>query len=191
MGMLMKRMNRPKESLRFLDDFDVTVSMDSRMSAARQVTSIEIDVEPLIFTVSYRDIMLITTVVNKAIKLSASSTQAAQQQQSAQKPAGGTSSSVSGRERTSRRSMAQVGTENQIAYNNDQQNTALNAELIMTKEVLKASVAGLQLILIGDLHSLPIVDMSLQRFAVSVRDWSGNMRMETSVNAYTNYFDCS
>ncbi|KAE8236577.1 hypothetical protein A4X13_0g9105, partial [Tilletia indica] len=70
--------------------------------------------------------------------------------------------------------MAQVGTENQIAYNNDQQDTALNAELIMTKEILKASVAGLQLILIGDLHSLPIVDMSLQSFAVSVRDWSGN-----------------
>ncbi|KAE8269165.1 hypothetical protein A4X09_0g3183 [Tilletia walkeri] len=191
MGMLMKRMNRPKESLRFLDDFDVTMSMDSRMSAARQVTSIEIDVEPLIFRVSYRDIMLITTVVNKAIELSASSTQAAQQQQSAQKPAARTSSSVSGKERTSRRSMAQVGTENQIAYNNDQQDTALNAELIMTKEVLKASVAGLQLILIGDLHSLPIVDMSLQRFAVSVRDWSGNMRMETSVNAYVNYFNLS
>ncbi|CAD6889894.1 unnamed protein product [Tilletia caries] len=191
MGMLMRRMNRPKESLRFLDDFDVTMSMDSRMSAARQVTSIEIDVEPLIFRVSYRDIMLITTVVNKAIELSASSTQAAQQQQSVQKPAGRTSSSVSGRERTSRRSMAQVGAENQITYGNDPQDAVLNAELIMTKEVLKASVAGLQLILIGDLHSLPIVDMSLQRFAVSVRDWSGNMRMETSVNAYVNYFNLS
>ncbi|KAL9941010.1 hypothetical protein V8E36_000498 [Tilletia maclaganii] len=187
MGMLMRRMNRPKEALRFLDDFDVTMSMDTRKSAARQVTSIEIDIEPLIFRVSYRDIMLITTVVNKAIELSASSNQAAQQQ-NAQKPAPRTSSSVSGRERSTRRSNAAA--EKQIA-GSAQAETAVNAELIMTKEVLKASVAGLQLILIGDLHSLPIVDMNLQRFAVSVRDWSGDMRMETDINAYVNYFNLS
>ncbi|KAK0532867.1 Vacuolar protein sorting-associated protein 13 [Tilletia horrida] len=189
MGMLMRKMNRPKESLRFLDDFDVTMSMDSRMSAARQVTSIEIDIEPLTFRVSYRDIMLITTVVNKAIELSASSNQATQQK-SVQKPSGRTTSSASGRERPSRRTSAPMGVDKQIG-NAQEQETALNAELIMTKEVLKASVAGLQLILIGDLHSLPIVDMSLQRFAVSVRDWSGDMRMETSMNAYVNYFNLS
>ncbi|KAK0549054.1 Vacuolar protein sorting-associated protein 13 [Tilletia horrida] len=190
-GMLMRRMNRPKESLRFLDDFDIAMSMDSRMSAARQVTSIEIEIDPLTFRVSYRDIMLITTVINKAIELSASSNQASQQQVS-QKPAARASSSVSGRERTTRRSNAAIGAERDLnELSGPESGPALNAELIMTKEVLKANVAGFQLILIGDLHSLPIVDMSLQRFAVGVRDWSGDMRMETSINAYVNYFNLS
>lgn len=53
-------MNKPKDTLRFLDNFDLALSMDSRMSAARQVTSIEVDVEPLVLRVSFRDIMLVS-----------------------------------------------------------------------------------------------------------------------------------
>lgn len=69
-GMFMCKMSKPKDTLRFLDNLDLTLAMDSRVTAARQTTSIEIDIEPLVLRVSYRDIMLISSVVNKAIELS-------------------------------------------------------------------------------------------------------------------------
>jgi vacuolar protein sorting-associated protein 13A/C len=61
-GMFMCRMDKPKESLRFLDNFDLTMSLDSRGTGSRQVTSIEIDVEPLVLRVSYRDIMMVRSL---------------------------------------------------------------------------------------------------------------------------------
>ena len=67
------RMDKPSETVRFLDDFDLTFSVDSRQLAAQQMSSIELSVDPVVFRVSYRDIILITTIVNKAIELSTKS----------------------------------------------------------------------------------------------------------------------
>ena len=66
-GMFMCRMHRPKDTLRLLDNLDVALSMDSRVSQTSSTTSIEVDVEPLVLRVSMRDIMMIQSVVNKAI----------------------------------------------------------------------------------------------------------------------------
>jgi len=45
---------------------------------------------------------------------------------------------------------------------------------------LKADVAGLQLILIGDIHSLPMLDLNLRKFSVDVRDWSGDVSVSSA-----------
>jgi len=63
-------MNKENITARFLDDMDITLSMDNRQSANRQITDIILTVQPIIFRVSYRDINLITSIVNKAIALS-------------------------------------------------------------------------------------------------------------------------
>jgi vacuolar protein sorting-associated protein 13A/C len=68
-GMSLLRMDQPKETVRFLDDIDLTLSIDSRQVATHQMTDIELQVQPIIFRASYRDIMLITDIVNKAIAL--------------------------------------------------------------------------------------------------------------------------
>ncbi|KAF8898743.1 hypothetical protein BD779DRAFT_1795358 [Infundibulicybe gibba] len=69
LGMSMNRMDKASESVRFLDDVDLTFSLDSRSSSSQQMTSIEIAVKPIIFRASYRDITMITSIVNKAIEL--------------------------------------------------------------------------------------------------------------------------
>lgn len=66
-------MDKPSDSVRFLDDLDLTLSMDNRQWAAQQMSNIEITLHPVVFRVSYRDIHLITTIVNKAIELSTKS----------------------------------------------------------------------------------------------------------------------
>jgi vacuolar protein sorting-associated protein 13A/C len=59
------------ESVRFLDDVDMTLSLDSRQSAAQQMTSIDIAATPIIFRASQRDINLIMAIVTKAAHMAA------------------------------------------------------------------------------------------------------------------------
>lgn len=73
--MSLTRMGKDAETVRFLDDIDFTFSLDSRSSESHQMTSIEVSSQPIVFRASYRDINLITTIVNKAIQLYTESTQ--------------------------------------------------------------------------------------------------------------------
>ena len=45
-----------------------------------------------------------------------------------------------------------------------------------THEELTAIVEGIRVVLIGDVHELPIMDMSIKNFTVSAADWWFNVR---------------
>lgn len=62
-------MGADADTVRFLDDVDLTFSMDSRSSTREQMTGMEFAVKPIVFRASYRDIMLITTIATKALDL--------------------------------------------------------------------------------------------------------------------------
>ena len=68
LGMSLIQMGGASESVRFLDDVDLTLSLDSRSSSSQQMTNIEVGAKPITFRASYRDINLITSIVNKAIE---------------------------------------------------------------------------------------------------------------------------
>lgn len=69
LGMALMRMGSPSETVRFLDEIDITFSLDSRASAQERMTSMELAVKPIVFRASYRDINLIMSIVNRAIEL--------------------------------------------------------------------------------------------------------------------------
>ena len=69
LGMSLTRMGRQTESVRVLDDVDLTFSLSLENKASRQFTDIQIDVRTVVFRVSYRDIMLMSAIVNNAIAL--------------------------------------------------------------------------------------------------------------------------
>ncbi|KAJ3072035.1 hypothetical protein HDU98_004400 [Podochytrium sp. JEL0797] len=71
MGMFFCVMNNRKDStLRFIQNFDLTMVMDSRLpSPGHQLTAINIDVSPLMLRVSFRDVNLITDIFNRAMSL--------------------------------------------------------------------------------------------------------------------------
>ena len=69
LGMSLVRMNKPTEAIRFLADFDVSLTLESRQEVAKQFTGIQVMLQPIIFRSSYRDILLIMSIVNKAIAL--------------------------------------------------------------------------------------------------------------------------
>lgn len=66
--MSLLRMGKTSDSVRFLDDVDLTFSLDGRSSSSQQMTNIEVVAKPIVFRASYRDINLITSIVNKAIE---------------------------------------------------------------------------------------------------------------------------
>lgn len=80
--MSLTRMGKPTESVRFLDDLDLTLTLDSRVSETHHSTSIEVTALPIVFRASYRDIMLISTIVNKAVELYDKSSQSQNQPES-------------------------------------------------------------------------------------------------------------
>lgn len=61
-------MGEKMETVKFLDDFDMTLSLDSRSSVSHQKMNIELSAKPIIIRASYRDINLITSIMNKAFE---------------------------------------------------------------------------------------------------------------------------
>lgn len=76
-GMFLCRMDmRQNSTLRFIQPFDVTLSMNNNSSArasGNPNTELAVDVESLVLRLSYRDAMLVTDIFNKAYELYSSS----------------------------------------------------------------------------------------------------------------------
>lgn len=67
LGMSFGRMDRPTDRVKFLDELNVALSLDTRRRGSQQMTSLEAEIpDPVIFRASYTDIMLIMDIVNKA-----------------------------------------------------------------------------------------------------------------------------
>lgn len=73
LGMSLVRMGAESDTVRFLDDVDLTFSLDSRASQPGQHVSMESSSTEIVFRASYRDIILITSIATKAIELYAGS----------------------------------------------------------------------------------------------------------------------
>lgn len=66
--MSLMQMGDKMEMVKFLDDFDTTFSLDSRSSVSQQMMNMELSAKAIIIRASYRDISLITNIVNKAFE---------------------------------------------------------------------------------------------------------------------------
>ncbi|GAA5898641.1 hypothetical protein JCM6882_000886 [Rhodosporidiobolus microsporus] len=169
MGMFLCRMDKPKESIRVLDDLDITLSMDSRNDGGRQVTNIDIGVLPLILRVSLRDIFLINSIINRAIELSNRSPPPPAEEPV--RPA--LEAAPSGRSRAKSNASRR---KSQSGLTKPKKEELLKAQVIVTKESLRATVDGLQLIIIGDMHDLPLLDLKAGKFTAKAKDWSTDVR---------------
>jgi len=66
--MSLTHMGRDADDVSFLDEINLTFSLDNRVSASQQMTSIELNLKPIVFRASYRDIRLILTIFNAAME---------------------------------------------------------------------------------------------------------------------------
>ncbi|KAJ1311504.1 hypothetical protein OPQ81_009991 [Rhizoctonia solani] len=188
LGMSLSRMGRSAENVRFLDDMDITLSLDTRKSAAHQMTSIELSTKPIVFRASYRDINLIMAIVNRAIELSSKpQTQPKDQPQNIRPDASSVVSS-SMPPFSQRKSMPSSRSRKPVRRPSHRI-TSNAPKLMMSKEKLKASFDGFRLVLIGDLHELPMLHLKTKPFEVLVSDWSGELKATTTFGTSINYWN--
>jgi vacuolar protein sorting-associated protein 13A/C len=150
------------------------------------MTSIEITSTPIVLRASYRDIMLILTIVNKAMEAYERQTSAAPGSQPAHP-------SVAASKAPARR-VSGGSVERTRSYPGQPNNLPLGtAHVVLSKEQvrrdgfviedeltnpptqLKASFEGFRLILIGDLHEQPLLHLVMKPFLLSLNDWSGEV----------------
>lgn len=198
-GMFLCRMDKFETSrLRILDDFSVTLSMDSRSQGRKSsLTSISVDVEALVLRLSLRDILLALQIVNKASEMTntMNGTEKTQDLEPKKiKQIAATSKAPSGKRKpgTAASSHAKKTTLSKIANKSQPPiRSSSQAASIMTREEMTATVDGIRVILIGDLHELPLIDWSVKKFNVDVRDWSSSMSGDTSFDTYINVYNFS
>ncbi|KAG9302115.1 hypothetical protein G9A89_020549 [Geosiphon pyriformis] len=177
LGMFLCRMDkRVATQLRWIDNFDIAMSMDTRTP---QLTEINVDVGNMILRVSYRDVMLIMSILNKLSELSSQSAAFSIVEDKA---------SETGNPGTLSRSF-DYSNYNATRKDPAAINLSLNEEQSATREKLTAKFDGLQLIMIVDEHNIPMVDMNADKFTIDVADWSSQISVETAFTSYVNYFN--
>ncbi|KAJ8084002.1 Vacuolar protein sorting-associated protein 13 [Marasmius tenuissimus] len=173
LGMSLMRMGKPEDSARFLDDFDLTFTLDNRSSSSQNMSSIELNAKPIVFRASYRDIRLITAIVNKAIELYTVTQNDPNEQKDDQEGTG---------------AMTVLGQTTQSAKRGKPR-PAGKARTITSKEQLKASFDGFRLVLIGDMHEQPMLHLKVKPFIVGAKDWSGELSATTTIATQISYWN--
>lgn len=74
LGMSLTQMGHLDESVRFMDDIDITLAMESKQVMTLQRTNIDITAKPIVFRASQRDINLILAIVSRATQLASQPT---------------------------------------------------------------------------------------------------------------------
>ncbi|KAI5864116.1 vacuolar protein sorting-associated protein 13 [Durotheca rogersii] len=197
-GMFLCRMDKFDETrLRILDNFSVQVSMDSSRPS---ITRVHLDVEPLILRLSLRDILLALQIISKASELSgnedgepkpsASDKKAKRLRQSGLKERTASGKGPSTISANKSRVTKAVGTISAGKSRKDQSYQPRDTSSPpKNHEELTAAVAGVRVVLIGDVHELPILDLSIKSFTASAEDWSSSLKAETAIDMYVNVYN--
>lgn len=195
-GMFLCRMDKFETSrLRILDDFTIQMSMDSRSQGKdSSLTSIHLDIEPLVLRLSLRDILLASQIVSKASELTPQETKKLQDTEPQKiKDAKAASNDPSTRRKS-------VGGPASTAAKKSKRSKSISKPVetqpakksgVVTREEMTAQIDGIRVILIGDLHELPLIDWSVKKFNVDVRDWSASMSADLNVDTFINVYNFS
>ena len=189
-GMFLCRMDKFETSrLRILDDFTVQISMDSSSQGKKSaLTSISVEIEPLVLRLSLRDILLALQIVNRASEMTSQGSDKVEDTEPMKiKQIKNDNAS------TKRKSMVGKSTKSVAPSKNvkKDEKPVPKTSVVMKREELTAVIEGVRVILIGDLHELPLLDWSVKKFNVDVRDWSSSMTADTGFDTYMNVYNFS
>ena len=103
-------MDRQNETIQFLDNLDIALSLDNRAEHDLPKTSIELSLQEIVLRASYRDILLVNSIIQRASELSnkSSSNQAKEQPMILDTPAQAQTSSAKKSTAASKRSQESV-----------------------------------------------------------------------------------
>lgn len=189
-GMFLCRMDKFETSrLRILDDFTLELSMDSHSIAKScLMTRINVHVDPLVLRLALRDILLAVQIVNKASEMTSARSQSQAKAGSKKDEAGKDAGPKSSRKRAKSQQPSKADASGALApaATNRAQQSA-----IMQKEEMSIQVDGVRVVLIGDVHVLPLLDWRVNNFTVNIKDWSAEMVADSSIDTFINVYNFS
>ncbi|KAK3069505.1 Vacuolar protein sorting-associated protein 13, partial [Teratosphaeriaceae sp. CCFEE 6253] len=198
-GMFLCRMDQFDTSqLRILDDFSIQTSLDMRSQTKdSSLTSIHVDIEPLVLRLSLRDILLAMQIFQRASSMQSGGedkklvhegpTKLDQIKADANKP-----KAAKSQKKAAASTVPQAKTISTAkTAGKKEAEAAQQGSAVLKREEMKIQMDGIRVVLIGDLHELPIMDWSVKGFAVDVRDWTANLTADTSLDTYFNVYNFS
>ncbi|KAI9725458.1 MAG: hypothetical protein M1828_003129 [Chrysothrix sp. TS-e1954] len=199
-GMFLCRMDRFDTSrLRILDDFSIATSLDVRgQDTESSMTNIQVDVEPLVLHLSLRDVLLAMQIASKATSSSGEKKveERRKEPQRIKELRGDSNKPSTTRQKTStiagkttKTDKTQQSRRKSVSVRTKQQSTV--GATIMDRERMNIHMGGIRVVLIGDLHELPILDWSVKQFGIDIQDWSGAMTADATVDTFFNIYNFS
>ncbi|KPM34288.1 Vacuolar protein sorting-associated protein 13 [Neonectria ditissima] len=188
-GMFLCRMDKFETSrLRIIDDFSILLSMDN---SKPNDTSINLDIEPLILRLSLRDILLALQIISKAGELSGNEPKPPPKETPAVQKAKELRNAGMKQRSASGKGPASTAAKTRGAQTAIEASTETKEVAPPSHEQLFAKVEGIRVVLIGDLHELPILDIGIKEFTAAAENWSSNLKAETAIELYSNVYNFS
>lgn len=183
------------QRMRIIDDFSIAFAMDARGSTARELlTTIHLSVDPLLLRISFRDIRLAKTILDRANMYYAEtqkrvSRKGSQENAEAEEDVSPQAFTDEFKRRLSAYAPSDISSF--VSHKASTKTaTAIQKELILVKgEKLEASIGGARLVLIGDVYELPVVDLGVRPFEATVQNWSTELSAEVHVESYVNIYN--
>jgi vacuolar protein sorting-associated protein 13A/C len=196
-GMFLCRMDRfDTNRLRILDDFSIQTALDMRNQGSKaSLISISVDIEPLVLRLSLRDILLAMQIVNRASAMSAGDDKKLPSEDAknlkpptpSKKP-----KSTGGQASTTKPRAKSIATSKKSSHHPTQQSSGqTSSSAVLKREEMHLNIEGIRVVLIGDVHEMPMLDWRVKKFNVDVRDWSGAMVADTSLDTLINVYNFS
>lgn len=186
-GMFLCRMDKFETSrLRILDDFSINMSMQNRSQGRESsLTSMHLEIEPLVLRLSLRDILLAMQIAAKATAT------VPQPQMGHEEPKRIREVKDSSKAASTRRKSVASASKKSKRTKSTVTRSQSKPSVVLKREEMVAEIDGIRVILIGDMHELPLLDWSVKKFDVNVKDWSGAMSADTNFNTFINVYNFS
>ncbi|KAH3666193.1 hypothetical protein OGAPHI_004382 [Ogataea philodendri] len=192
-GMFLCKMDAYETSrLRIVDDFSASFNLDSRGCTPTQfLSSIQMNIDPLLMRISLRDIRLALEIINKASAMYAKIQETAKVDEEAS-AAPGTKYVTFPDELGKKLSKYAPSILSSVSRSTHQTEIPSEEPLVIIKgEKMNANIAGLRLVVIGDVHELPVLDMEVKPFELVAKNWSTDLEADTTIKSLVNIFNYS
>ncbi|CCD24807.1 membrane morphogenesis protein VPS13 NDAI_0D04940 [Naumovozyma dairenensis CBS 421] len=189
-GLFLTKLNSEDDyKLRVLDDFSSSLTIDQRDSTAEKLlTLINFSIEPLIMRISLRDIRLAMSIFNRAVSLLEEKT--ADSEQAIVKEEEPIYEHFS-KEFERKLSKYAPSLLSSISSISKPKIKPAAPDIILRAEKFEGDIGGLRLILMGDVHEMPIFDYNVNSFTISAKDWSTDLDAISTFETYVNVFNYS
>lgn len=184
-GMFVVKMdNFDGQRLRIIDDFSISFAFDDRGTNANTLlTNVQLSMDPLLVRISLRDIRLAMQIVDRANSFyaKAQSCEAVKEENSEY------NISEEFKRRLAKYAPSIISKFSLQSTKHERK--SVTADVVVKGEEFNGNIGGARLVLIGDIHELPVIDMSIKPFEVKVLNWSTELSAETHIESAVNIYN--